>query len=82
MEDLGFTPGILDGAIIRIRQLQAEKKANAARDANVPKIPGGCLILGAKVRLSHKLTRIERDPNVWLAYSEIGVHGIICDHGG
>ena len=84
LEDLGFTPGILDGAIVRIRQLQAEKKANAARDADLPKVPGGSLgtfkrglqslplkvqeVLGAKVRLSHKLTRVEKDPNGWLAY--------------
>lgn len=43
LEDLGVTPGILDGAIVRINQIAAEKKANAERDADLPKIPGGSL---------------------------------------
>lgn len=36
LEDLGVTPGILDGAIVRMNQLMAEKKRNAERDADLP----------------------------------------------
>jgi len=43
LEDLGFGPGILTGAIVRINQIAAEKKANAERDADLPKIVGGSL---------------------------------------
>ena len=76
LEDLGFTRGILDGAIVRINQIQAEKAANAERDADLPTIPGGSLgtfkrglqslplrvkdILGEKVRVNYKLKKIAR----------------------
>lgn len=43
LEDLGFTPGILDGAIVRISQLAAAKKEVAQRDADLPTIPSGSL---------------------------------------
>lgn len=36
LEDLGFSPGILDGAIVRMNQIMAEKKKNAERDADLP----------------------------------------------
>jgi len=36
LEDLGVTRGILDGAIVRINQIQKEKKDNAERDADLP----------------------------------------------
>ena len=36
LEDLGVTPGILDGALVRMNQLMAEKKKNAERDADLP----------------------------------------------
>ena len=76
LEDLGVTRGVLDGAIVRINQIGAEKKANADRDADLPSVPGGSLgtfkrglqslplkvkeILGDKVRLSHKLNTVVR----------------------
>ena len=40
---VGFNSGLLSGAIVRINQIQAEKKANAARDADLPTIQGGSL---------------------------------------
>lgn len=43
LEDLGWGPGILDGAIVRIGQIAAEKEANAARDADLPVVRGGSL---------------------------------------
>lgn len=43
LEDLGVTRGVLDGAIVRINQMQAEKKKNAERDADLPSVPGGSL---------------------------------------
>ena len=43
LETLGNTPGILEGAIIRMKQLAEEKKANAERDADLPTVPGGSL---------------------------------------
>jgi len=43
LEDLGWGPGILDGAIVRIRQIAAEKSANAVRDADLPVVRGGSL---------------------------------------
>jgi len=77
LEDLGVTPGILDGAIVRINQIAAEKKANAERDADLPPVKGGSLgsfqdglqslplkvqeIMGSKVRTSHKLVKVEKD---------------------
>jgi hypothetical protein len=33
----------LDGALVRVKQLAEEKKKNAARDADLPQIPGGSL---------------------------------------
>eukprot|EP01031_Cornospumella_fuschlensis_P034842 gene34842-42194_t len=76
LEDLGVTRGILDGAIVRIQQLAAERKRNAERDADLPKVPGGALgsfkrglqslplkiqeILGSRVRLGHQLVKIEK----------------------
>lgn len=83
LEDLGITPGILDGAIVRINQITAEKKKNKERDADLPTIPGGSLgsfrdglqslclkvqsILGDKVRVSHKLLSVKRDGAAWLS---------------
>ena len=43
LEDLGFNSGILSGALVRINQIQAEKKQNAERDADLPSVPGGSL---------------------------------------
>lgn len=76
LEDLGFGRGILTGAIVRMNQIAAEKKANAARDADLPKIPGGSLgsfknglqslplrvqeILGNQVLVSHALQKVEK----------------------
>lgn len=83
LEDLGVTPGILDGAIVRINQIAAEKKKNKERDADLPTIPGGSLgsfqdglqslclkvqsILGDKVRVSHKLVAVTREGPAWLS---------------
>lgn len=44
LERLGFNRGILSGAIVRINQIQAEKKKNAERDADLPKVAGGSLV--------------------------------------
>lgn len=76
LEDLGFTRGILDGALVRVNQISQEKKQNAERDADLPKIPGGSLgsfknglqslplktkeILGDNVLLSHKLIKVSK----------------------
>ena len=87
LEDLGFTPGILDGALVRIKQIAAEKKANAERDADLPVVKGGSLgtfrrglqslpikvqeIMGSKVKLSHKLTKLQKGSNAnWIATFE------------
>ena len=88
LENLGFNSGILSGALVRMDQLKAEKDANAARDADLPDIPGGSLgsfknglqtlplktaeILGEeKVRLSHKLINVAKDPDGhWLSTFE------------
>jgi protoporphyrinogen/coproporphyrinogen III oxidase len=43
LEDLGFTGGILDGAIVRMNQIAAEKAKYAERDADLPTVPGGSL---------------------------------------
>lgn len=43
LEDLGCTPSILEGAIIRVNQLAAEKKKNAERNSDLPSVPGGSL---------------------------------------
>ena len=43
LEALGVNSGILSGALVRIDQLKAEKEANAARDADLPNVPGGSL---------------------------------------
>lgn len=83
LEDLGVTPGILDGAIVRVKQIAAEKEKNAERDADLPKVSGGSLgtfkfglqsiplkikqILGNKVRLSHKLIKVSKDGSNWLS---------------
>jgi oxygen-dependent protoporphyrinogen oxidase len=77
LEDLGFTRGVLDGAIVRVNQIAAEKKLNAERDADLPPVKGGSLgtfkrglqslplkvkeIMGDKVRISHKLKKVSRD---------------------
>mmetsp|Transcript_18650 Transcript_18650/g.18747 ORF Transcript_18650/g.18747 Transcript_18650/m.18747 type:complete len:569 (+) Transcript_18650:48-1754(+) len=76
LEDLGIGPGILDGAIVRINQIAAEKKKNKERDADLPTIPGGSLgsfqyglqslplkvkeLMGERVRVSHKLTNVAK----------------------
>ena len=38
LEKLGFNRGILSGALVRINQLQEEKKKNEERDADLPKV--------------------------------------------
>ena len=38
LENLGFNRGILSGALVRINQLQEEKKKNEERDADLPKV--------------------------------------------
>ncbi len=43
LEDLGCTPSILEGAIIRVNRIAAEKKKNAERDSDLPYVPGGSL---------------------------------------
>lgn len=43
LEDLGFTRGVLDGAIVRMFQMAAERKQAAERDADLPKLPSGSL---------------------------------------
>lgn len=43
LENLGFTRGVLDGAVVRVNQIGAEKKANTERDADLPAVPGGSL---------------------------------------
>lgn len=86
LEDLGWGPGILDGAIVRIRQIAAEKSANAVRDADLPVVRGGSLgsflnglqslplkvkeTLGKKVLLSHKLVKVLRDGDSWVSVFE------------
>jgi len=86
LEDLGWGPGILDGAIVRIRQIAAEKSANAVRDADLPIVRGGSLgsflnglqslplkvkeTLGKKVLLSHKLVKVLRDGDSWVSVFE------------
>eukprot|EP00599_Poterioochromonas_sp_BG-1_P007637 CAMPEP_0173138546 /NCGR_PEP_ID=MMETSP1105-20130129/3755_1 /TAXON_ID=2985 /ORGANISM="Ochromonas sp., Strain BG-1" /LENGTH=563 /DNA_ID=CAMNT_0014051163 /DNA_START=46 /DNA_END=1733 /DNA_ORIENTATION=- len=78
LEDLAtITGGFIEGAIRRINQLSKERKENAERDADLPKIPGGSLgtfknglqsiplkiqnILGDKVKLSYKLIELSKD---------------------
>ena len=43
LEDLGLNKGFLSGALVRMQQLADEKKQNAERDADLPKIPGGSI---------------------------------------
>ncbi len=43
LETLGNGPGILEGALIRMKQLADERKANAERDADLPTVPAGSL---------------------------------------
>eukprot|EP01039_Chlorochromonas_danica_P007284 gene7284-8061_t len=43
LESLGVTRGVLDGAIVRMKQMAAERKATAERDADLPKVAGGSL---------------------------------------
>lgn len=43
LEDLGFTRGVLDGAIVCMFQMAAERKQAAERDADLPKLPSGSL---------------------------------------
>ena len=38
LEKLGINRGILSGALVRINQLQEEKKKNEERDADLPKV--------------------------------------------
>merc|ERR1712178_197586 len=75
LEDLGFTRGILDGAIVRMKQIAEEKKARAEIDADLPEIPGGSLgtfknglqslplktreVLGDKVKVKYKLINVK-----------------------
>jgi protoporphyrinogen/coproporphyrinogen III oxidase len=83
LEDLGFNRGIVSGALVRLNQIAAEKKANAERDADLPNIPGGSLgtfrrglqslplkvkeLLGKKVATRHKLIKIDKDGDGWRA---------------
>lgn len=41
LEDIGATNGLLDGAIVTVQQLNAEREMNADRDADLPSVPGG-----------------------------------------
>jgi oxygen-dependent protoporphyrinogen oxidase len=43
LEGLGFNGGFVSGAIVRINQIAAEKRDNAARDSDLPEVPGGSL---------------------------------------
>ncbi|KAJ1428611.1 hypothetical protein B484DRAFT_413292 [Ochromonadaceae sp. CCMP2298] len=83
LEDLGIGPGILDGAIVRVNQIQAEKALNAERDADLPTVAGGSLgtfknglqslplrvkeLLGNKVKTGYKLLSVARDGEDWLS---------------
>lgn len=76
LEDLGFNAGFVSGAIVRMQQIAEEKERNKERDADLPNVPGGSLGsfrdglqslplavqrgMPDRVRLSHKLSSVER----------------------
>ncbi len=43
LEDIGFTNGIIEGAVRRMLQMNGEKQLTAERDADLPTISAGSL---------------------------------------